>query len=101
AAVAGARFVVCLFSAVGLRLPGGRRVGDSARLRPGRLMDRSLGEYVRLYWRLVAARGRAQLQYKLSFVLLVIGSALNLLVDLGEILVFFRFIRTFAGWTLP
>jgi ABC-2 type transport system permease protein len=72
--------------------------------REGRPRDgsrRSLGEYVSLYWRLVAARGRAQLQYKVSFVLLVIGSALNLLVDLGEILVFFRFIRTFVGWTLP
>lgn len=64
-------------------------------------LGRSLPEYVALYWRLVGARARSQLQYKVSFALLVIGSALNLLVDLGEILVFFRFIRSLAGWSLP
>jgi ABC-2 type transport system permease protein len=64
-------------------------------------LERSLPEYVALYWRLVGARARSQLQYKVSFALLVIGSALNLLVDLGEILVFFRFIRSLAGWSLP
>jgi ABC-2 type transport system permease protein len=62
---------------------------------------RSLSEYLSLYWMLVWARARGQMRYKVSFILLVIGSSLNLLVDLAEILVLFRFLRTLVGWTLP
>lgn len=62
---------------------------------------RPLREYLSLYWLLVGARARGQMRYKLSFLLLVVGSALNVLVDLAEILVLFRFVRTLAGWTLP
>ena len=64
-------------------------------------MSRPLREYLSLYWVLVRARARGQLQYKVSFILLLIGSALNVLIDLAEILVLFRFLRTMVGWTLP
>jgi ABC-2 type transport system permease protein len=67
--------------------------------RPPHVPRRPL-DYVSLYWHLVRAQARGQLRYKVSFLLLVVGSTLNVIVDLGEILVFFRFIRTLAGWSL-
>lgn len=65
------------------------------------MMARSLSEYLSLYWMLVWARARGQMRYKVSFILLLIGSTFAVLIDLIEILVIFRFLRTLAGWTLP
>jgi ABC-2 type transport system permease protein len=65
------------------------------------MMSRPLAEYLSLYWMLVLARARGQMRYKVSFILLLVGSALNVLIDLVEILVLFRFLRTLVGWTLP
>jgi ABC-2 type transport system permease protein len=56
---------------------------------------------LRLYWRLVWARERSNMQYRLSFWLLTIASALFLLQDLIAIVVFFEHVPQFAGWSLP
>jgi ABC-2 type transport system permease protein len=55
---------------------------------------------LRLYWRLVWARERSNMQYRLSFWLLTIASAIFLLQDLIAIVVFFEHVPQFGGWSL-
>lgn len=55
----------------------------------------------RLYWRLVAARARSQMQYKFSFVVLTLMGIVNMVVDFVAILVIFARIPALGGWSLP
>jgi len=57
-------------------------------------------EPVSLYMRLVGAQLRAQMQYKVSFALSLIGSALACVTEFGAMLVLFNRIPLLAGWTL-
>lgn len=54
-----------------------------------------------MYRHLIGARIRAQLQYRTSFALLVLGSFALTAVDLVELLVLFRHFDALAGWSLP
>ncbi|HLH73186.1 MAG TPA: ABC-2 family transporter protein [Chloroflexota bacterium] len=63
--------------------------------------DRSgLRHLITLYFRLVGARSRSQMQYKFSFGLLVANGILATVVDFVEVLVIFGRIPTLAGWSL-
>jgi ABC-2 type transport system permease protein len=53
-----------------------------------------------LYVRLVGARFRGQMQYRVSFLLAVFGSAAGTVIEFGAILVLFSRIQVMAGWTL-
>src|SRR5579859_3396064 len=53
-----------------------------------------------LYLRLVGAQLRGQMQYKVSFVLSLIGSFLACVIEFGVVLVLFNRIQLLAGWTL-
>lgn len=55
---------------------------------------------LRLYWRLVWARERSNMQYRVTFWLLTIASAFFILQDFFAIVFFFDHIPTFAGWSL-
>jgi ABC-2 type transport system permease protein len=55
---------------------------------------------LRLYWRLVWARERSNMQYRLSFWLLTAASAFFMFQDGISIVLFFEHVPTFAGWTL-
>ncbi len=57
-------------------------------------------EGLRLYWRLVGARSRGQMQYKLSFALQIVNAIVVTVVDFLEILVIFGRIPALAGWSL-
>jgi len=57
-------------------------------------------EHLRLYWHLVGARSRGQMQYKFSFALFVVNSLLVTVVDFVEVVVIFGRIPTLAGWSL-
>jgi viologen exporter family transport system permease protein len=54
----------------------------------------------RIYGRLIGARIRAQLQYRASFALNLVGAALISFVDFAAILVIFHQIDALAGWTV-
>jgi ABC-2 type transport system permease protein len=54
----------------------------------------------RIYGRLVGARIRAQLQYRASFVLNLVGAALISFLDFAAILVIFHQVDALAGWTV-
>jgi ABC-2 type transport system permease protein len=54
----------------------------------------------RLYWRLVGASTRAQMQYKASFLLAVVGTFAANIVEFGAVLVLFGRIPHLAGWSL-
>jgi ABC-2 type transport system permease protein len=54
----------------------------------------------RIYRRLVGARVRSQLQYRLSFVLNITGSALVTFLDFAVILVIFGQVDALAGWSV-
>ena len=54
----------------------------------------------RLYWRLVGASTRAQMQYKTSFVLAVAGTFAANIVEFGAVLVLFGRVPHLAGWSL-
>ncbi len=53
-----------------------------------------------IYFRLVAARARGQLQYRVSFVLQIAGSFLLSFTDFAAVLVIFQHLPALAGWTL-
>jgi len=53
-----------------------------------------------LYLRLVGAQLRGQMQYKVSFVLSLIGSFLACVIEFGTVLVLFNRIQLLAGWAL-
>jgi ABC-2 type transport system permease protein len=57
-------------------------------------------ELLRLYFTLISARVRGQMQYRTSFMLSAIGSALVTIVEFGAILVLFSRVPRIAGWTL-
>ncbi|MBV9168592.1 MAG: ABC-2 family transporter protein [Chloroflexi bacterium] len=58
-------------------------------------------EPLNVYLRLVGAQLRAQMQYKVSFSLSLLGSFLVNIVEFGAILVLFTRIPALAGWSLP
>ena len=58
-----------------------------------------MGE-LRIYAHLVRASVRAQAQYRLSFVLDIVGTSLAVSLDLLAVLVFFRVARSLAGFPL-
>lgn len=60
----------------------------------------SLREYWRLYWRLVGASARGQMQYKASFLLATAGVFAANLFDFGALLVLYHRIPHLAGWSL-
>lgn len=53
-----------------------------------------------LYVRLVSAQLRSQMQYKVSFLLALIGSFLSCITEFGVVLVLFNRIELLAGWAL-
>jgi ABC-2 type transport system permease protein len=53
-----------------------------------------------LYWRLVGARIRAQMQYKASFALELVGFALTTGLDFAVIAILFSRFPSLAGWTV-
>lgn len=53
-----------------------------------------------LYWRLVAARIRAQMQYKVSFWLELFGFALSTGLEFAVIAILFARFPSIAGWTV-
>jgi ABC-2 type transport system permease protein len=58
-------------------------------------------ESVALYLRLVGAQLRGQMQYKVSFVLALIGTFLACLTEFGVVVVLFNRIPLLVGWSLP
>jgi ABC-2 type transport system permease protein len=59
----------------------------------------SAAESWRLYWRLVGASTRAQMQYKTSFVLATVGTFAANIVEFGAVLVLYGRIPDLAGWS--
>jgi ABC-2 type transport system permease protein len=57
-------------------------------------------ETLSLYRRLIAAQLRSQMQYKVSFVLALLGSFLVNLTEFGVIAILFTRVPLLAGWTL-
>src|SRR5881409_2123096 len=55
---------------------------------------------LRLYWRLVGARARSQMQYKLSFALAALANVSFTLTDFLAVLIVVRHVPHLAGWTL-
>ena len=53
-----------------------------------------------LYARLISARFRSQMQYRMSFVLALFGSLASTAIEFAAIVVLFSRIQTLAGWTL-
>jgi ABC-2 type transport system permease protein len=53
-----------------------------------------------LYLRLVGAQLRSQMQYKVSFLLALVGSFLSCVTEFGVVLVLFSRIELMAGWAL-
>jgi ABC-2 type transport system permease protein len=53
-----------------------------------------------LYVRLVGAQLRSQMQYKVSFLLALVGSFLSCVTEFGVVLVLFSRIQLLAGWGL-
>src|SRR5579859_6635186 len=53
-----------------------------------------------LYGRLIGARMRGQMQYRVSFVLSLVGSTVATLIEFGAIVVLFSRVSTIAGWSL-
>ena len=59
-----------------------------------------LALHFNLYRRLVGARARGQLQYRLAFAALVLGNLAAAVVDFVGILVLFGRIPSLAGWSV-
>jgi ABC-2 type transport system permease protein len=57
-------------------------------------------DLARIYLRLVAARVRAQLQYRVSFALQLVGAFLLSFTDFLAVLVIFQHLPFLAGWSL-
>jgi ABC-2 type transport system permease protein len=60
----------------------------------------ALQESVALYLRLVSAQLRAQMQYKVSFGLALVGSFLTSLTEFGVVVVLFNRLPLVAGWSI-
>lgn len=59
-----------------------------------------MGEAARLYWRLVGARVRSQLEYRTSFLLDLVGMFLFSFLDFVEVLIIFHNVPRLAGWSV-
>jgi ABC-2 type transport system permease protein len=71
------------------------------RYNAGMVADRpTLKQYVDLYWRLVSARMRSQMQYRLSFLADVLSTFLGTFVEFGAIAIFYLNFPAIGGWTL-
>lgn len=57
-------------------------------------------ESIEVYVRLVTAQLRAQMQYKVSFALALVGSFLAVVSEFGVVLVLFNRISLVAGWSI-
>ncbi len=57
-------------------------------------------QYLDLYWRLVSARIRSQMQYRLSFLADVLSTFLGTFVEFGAIAIFYLNFPSIGGWTL-
>jgi viologen exporter family transport system permease protein len=57
-------------------------------------------ELLRLYAKLVGARMRSQMQYRVSFALSCVSSAMATFIEFGAIVVLFSRVPRIAGWTL-
>lgn len=57
-------------------------------------------ESLRLYVRLVSARLRGQMQYRVSFSLTVVSNFMLTVIEFAGVLVLFSRVPTIAGWTL-
>jgi ABC-2 type transport system permease protein len=57
-------------------------------------------ELVGLYAHLIGARLRSQMQYRVSFVLALLGSAAQTVIEFGAIVLLFSRVHMVAGWTL-
>jgi ABC-2 type transport system permease protein len=58
-------------------------------------------ESVALYFRLVGAQLRGQMQYKISFALALIGTFLACVIEFGVVVVLFNRVPLLVGWSLP
>ncbi len=58
-------------------------------------------EPLSLYFRLIGARIRAQMQYKFSFVADFLATFIGMILEFAGILVLFQHMRALGGWTLP
>jgi ABC-2 type transport system permease protein len=59
-----------------------------------------VGRYVNLYGKLVAARIRGQMQYRVSFILALFGSLGVTIIEFLAVVVFFGRVPAIAGWSL-
>jgi ABC-2 type transport system permease protein len=57
-------------------------------------------ELFRLYWRLIGARVRAQMQYRVSFVLTCLGSVSINVIEFAALALLFARVPRIAGWSL-
>src|SRR5688572_10869611 len=57
-------------------------------------------DLLRLYLTLVSARVRGQMQYRTSFVLALLGSAVGTVIEFLSVVVLFSRVPTIAGWSL-
>ena len=58
-----------------------------------------MGELAGIYVRLIGARIRSQLQYRLSFALNIVGNALVSFLDFAAILIIFHQVDALGGWS--
>ncbi|HLZ09978.1 MAG TPA: ABC-2 family transporter protein, partial [Chloroflexota bacterium] len=63
-------------------------------------MVEELTTHLDLYWRLVGARARGQMQYRVAFLAMLGGTLAATLGDLVAILVLFGRIPGLAGWSV-
>ena len=59
-----------------------------------------LAQLLGIYRRLIGARIRSQLQYRLSFALNLVGMALITFLDFAMILIIFEQVDALGGWTV-
>ncbi len=79
---------------------GALRPAPTASPASPRRKDTARGSDVALYWRLVRARARSQLQYRFSFVLLLLGNLTASVIDFLAVVVLFGRIPALAGWSV-
>lgn len=61
---------------------------------------RCLPEWISLYFRLIGARVRGQMQYKISFIMDMIGNVAFSFIDFAGILIIFTLTPALKGWSL-
>ncbi len=55
--------------------------------------------YIRLYFKLISSRVRSQMQYRLSFLLDIVGNFFSNFTDLAALMVMFTQARSLGGWS--